>query len=276
MPRPRSFFALHRLVKRLITCLILAAILQYVVAAAFGLLSSYSGDTGRWDLQIREPGYVATLTMTRHHSFGREVLAASFSLISSGRFPANATPPDWSQGRWQQFEPVHAVVENRPIFSSPIEQHAPPAWSRFATICTDPEFDYYPTGGWGNCLEVACGWPFCAASYFGCGPAGLGNYVVREGVMISNAASTSDKTPRAVPLRIHWAGTILNTLIYAPAAFVLLSGASWFHRHLRRRAGRCVNCNYDLRATTTGTCPECGAAITPRATSSAHSDATRH
>ncbi len=36
-------------------------------------------------------------------------------------------------------------------------------------------------------------------------------------------------------------------------------------RRFRLWRTHCPNCNYDLRATTTGTCPECGAAITPRA-----------
>ncbi len=69
-----------------------------------------------------------------------------------------------------------------------------------------------------------------------------------------------------VPVRPIWTGFAINSLLYATAVCLLAMIPPRIRRHLRRRAGRCPNCNYDLRATTTGACPECGAAIPPRAT----------
>ncbi|MCC6907004.1 MAG: hypothetical protein IT430_03600 [Phycisphaerales bacterium] len=57
--------------------------------------------------------------------------------------------------------------------------------------------------------------------------------------------------------------------LYVAVAFAVLTLA---RRHvlstvraIRQQTRHCPTCNYDLRATTTGVCPECGAAITPRA-----------
>ncbi len=68
-----------------------------------------------------------------------------------------------------------------------------------------------------------------------------------------------------IPLSPVWPGFIGNSLFYAFGLYAIVHLRGEARRHLRRRAGRCPNCNYDLRATTTGICPECGAAITPRA-----------
>lgn len=52
-----------------------------------------------------------------------------------------------------------------------------------------------------------------------------------------------------------------------PALWLVLVSASAWRVHRRRRSGRCVNCGYDLRASTTARCPECGnlAALTSAA-----------
>lgn len=60
-----------------------------------------------------------------------------------------------------------------------------------------------------------------------------------------------------------WAITLPYPLICAAAAVAPLAAFRRF-RQRRRRAhlGLCLNCGYDLRATTTGRCPECGADAT--------------
>ncbi|MCC6907005.1 MAG: hypothetical protein IT430_03605 [Phycisphaerales bacterium] len=58
-----------------------------------------------------------------------------------------------------------------------------------------------------------------------------------------------------LPIRPILAGQVF----YAVFWFGLLLMASFVHRRVRIWRGRCPTCNYDLRATTTGTCPECGA-----------------
>jgi hypothetical protein len=56
--------------------------------------------------------------------------------------------------------------------------------------------------------------------------------------------------------RSAWAPTWALAAAFAipPAA----RSVGWARRRRRRRAGRCVECGYDLRATP-GRCPECGA-----------------
>ncbi|MCC6907002.1 MAG: hypothetical protein IT430_03590 [Phycisphaerales bacterium] len=70
---------------------------------------------------------------------------------------------------------------------------------------------------------------------------------------------------RWLPLRPIWPGFAFNTMLYATATWLLFALPTFQRRRWRTARGRCPTCNYDLRATTTGVCPECGAAITPRA-----------
>ncbi len=69
--------------------------------------------------------------------------------------------------------------------------------------------------------------------------------------------------PRRAPLRPVWPGFLINTLLYAGAAWLLLAlpegwriarGRSVWQR---RRRGLCPACGYDLSGLTA--CPECGA-----------------
>ena len=60
-----------------------------------------------------------------------------------------------------------------------------------------------------------------------------------------------------IPYRPMWPGFGLNTLLYAAILWIPL--APFALRHvLRRRRGACLQCGYDLRATSRRGCPECG------------------
>jgi hypothetical protein len=59
-------------------------------------------------------------------------------------------------------------------------------------------------------------------------------------------------------------GFAINTVFYAAVLWVLLALPGAVRRFVRRRRGRCTRCGYDLRATTTGVCPECGGPVTVR------------
>ncbi|MCC6907001.1 MAG: hypothetical protein IT430_03585 [Phycisphaerales bacterium] len=72
-----------------------------------------------------------------------------------------------------------------------------------------------------------------------------------------------------LPFRPVWTGQLIYGSFWF--AVVALLRTSWWvlrrgWRDQRARRGRCTFCNYDLRGNTTGVCPECGAAITPRET----------
>lgn len=71
---------------------------------------------------------------------------------------------------------------------------------------------------------------------------------------------------RWLPLRPIWPGFAINTALYAAVTWLFFAFPTLLRRRWRSARGHCPTCDYDLRATTTGICPECGAAIAPRAT----------
>ncbi len=120
--------------------------------------------------------------------------------------------------------------------------------------------------------EHATGWPLLSGWY------GLSNLypgpVLLEGGIpiygIPSSPPTRAWTIRALPLHPIWRGIIVNSLFYAAFWTSLFVGIGAIRRALRRRAGRCTRCAYDLSGLRSGTlCPECGAARgvhpTPRA-----------
>jgi hypothetical protein len=79
---------------------------------------------------------------------------------------------------------------------------------------------------------------------------------------------------RVLPFGIIWVGFVVNTLFHAFVwvGFFLLLTAPWaIRRSIRRRRGRCVACNYDLRSSGVphNVCPECGCAELDARTSEA-------
>ncbi|GEM_PF-4502132 len=65
-------------------------------------------------------------------------------------------------------------------------------------------------------------------------------------------------TPRVLPFRPIWSGQAAYAGFWFVVVFLSRGpvGALW--RRARRARGKCGYCGYDLRANTTGICPECG------------------
>jgi hypothetical protein len=56
-------------------------------------------------------------------------------------------------------------------------------------------------------------------------------------------------------------GFALNTAFYAVILWSVVCGPFALRRLIRRRRGRCIKCNYDLRGAAHDRCPECGVVV---------------
>lgn len=66
-----------------------------------------------------------------------------------------------------------------------------------------------------------------------------------------------------LPYRILLLGFVANSIVYAICITIIIVVAERLYGAIRRRRGLCASCGYDLRLTTTMTCPECGAHHSP-------------
>lgn len=81
-----------------------------------------------------------------------------------------------------------------------------------------------------------------------------------RGLDLDRGAEGSGLVNVILPLRPLWPGLAINTIFYGAAIWMVWAGAGALRRGVRRRRGRCVRCNYDLRGRASGAvvCPECG------------------
>ena len=61
----------------------------------------------------------------------------------------------------------------------------------------------------------------------------------------------------AIPYYVHPLGLLVDTLLFAAMAWMLLFAPGVVRRTHRRRAGKCLRCGYLLKGRSP--CPECGA-----------------
>ena len=76
--------------------------------------------------------------------------------------------------------------------------------------------------------------------------------------IFGTAGPLSSQFPMIKPRRPIPIGFALNTVLYAMTLWVLMFLPVALRRCVRSLRGRCLSCGYDLRATTTWRCPECG------------------
>ena len=112
-------------------------------------------------------------------------------------------------------------------------------------------------------LYGECGWPLPALAYMAEDVSQAGGpapgWRTERTIVLGTLANGN---PRLLPLRPVWTGLVVDTLLYATAAFASLTLAAWLLERRRRRRGRCRACGYDLRGIE-GRCPECGAEAQP-------------
>ncbi len=104
------------------------------------------------------------------------------------------------------------------------------------------------------------GWPFRSLGEWWRGTS-MNNSRMSRGGYIALPNSTRWPYLWMVPIRPAWPGFALNTIFYAALAWGLWQVPLAIRRRRRGRAGKCVQCGYDLAGLTSGShCPECGPA----------------
>lgn len=186
---------------------------------------------------------------------------------------------DWNiESFGNRLSPFMFSIENDASLASPTIQYVPLAshsWGLAEAVLNRPTAPSTPQDG----CEHATGWPMLAAWYglsAAYPPGGVATLVVDHGIPIEGVGPATNlwtwnaSQLRALPLHPIWRGIIVDSLIYAAAWATMFIGIGTIRRALRRRAGRCTRCAYDLSGLRSGTlCPECGSARgahpTPRA-----------
>ncbi len=120
---------------------------------------------------------------------------------------------------------------------------------------------------------VHSGWPFrslsarCKILAWGSNPTQLErgaeapDWLAPQAIVFDPAISryitgTAPALTRPLPLRLHWYGSIANSVVYGVIFFVLARIlVAWLTR-ARRRPGACRSCGYTVN--NLGICPECG------------------
>jgi len=110
--------------------------------------------------------------------------------------------------------------------------------------------------------DVGIGWPFVSFSasldprLVGSAPAMDPPPVVRGGIMTDPLRSGPT---RVIAWRPVLPGLALGSAFWSAFVALVVVGVPGLRTRWRRRKGRCGMCGYDLSATPTGSCPECGA-----------------
>ncbi|MCC6907956.1 MAG: hypothetical protein IT430_08465 [Phycisphaerales bacterium] len=260
MPRRDQPGAFRRLARRAVLCLLLGAVVQYLVAVGFGVVKSPTIRKRLLAATAQEGDRSLRLEVDCRRAPGKDVLGLVFS-VAVGSDLQDVSDyqvwPDWKRLEWQEV--IWGQSSGIPTTYLPAR---PPSWLRPEKVAPRP----FPSGVQAPSLsigiEVGCGWPWRSASYFGRWPwPDRGEFEVEDGLVVENMQSSRTITPRVIPLRIIWPGAIINTLLYVAVLFVPFTLVPITRHHLRRRAGRCTACGYDLRGAAHPVCPECG---TPR------------
>lgn len=203
--------------------------------------------------KIEDDRGIAMLTVEAGRSGGKSVYVFVLDGMVGSAWMQSV---DWAGADWGEWD--SSDRDYRTVDAAKL-----PSWSRLPDFTTSWTLDDLPMApeDWG--LAVSSGWPRRSASYFAIMPSDLSpglseKVAVRDGIVIEGVTIFDDTLPRVIPLAIYWSGAIFNTLVYAAVLLVPFVLVPWTRHHLRRRAGRCTACGYDLRGADHDVCPECG------------------
>lgn len=188
----------------------------------------------------------------------------AWSIAGFGEAPEFALSVSYSNTNGRETTEIILGVADRTSVDVAAPWHiglAPPQGG-FATIragfghwnCWEAE-----VGGGRTAATAAFGWPFPALRTVVV-PAGFASSPAPRPALPAPGILTDlgmfARSSGAIPIDPILLGLLYNTLIYAAALVIPLSFFP-VRRWRRRRRGRCVRCNYDLRGID-GACPECG------------------
>jgi hypothetical protein len=189
---------------------------------------------------------------------------------TDGWWFATASEPGWRfnvERRWW-YQIVHQGTAQRPMdpaLSIPLHPAAtlPGGLPDWVMAARKPPKDVVPPKYmflWHG-IDYGLGWPCFALHARSLGPdASHGTRLSGIHLPAIKGWLDPDSTSSpSLPLEPIWPGFALNTFFYAALAWGLWQIPLAIRRRSRRRAGKCVKCGYDLRATPAGSpCPECG------------------
>ncbi len=136
------------------------------------------------------------------------------------------------------------------------DEREPPWWSRSLQKAVPEHTRFQRQTVW-DC-EVVAGWPVVCTRCDFTAERVRGQIVLHITRGVESDRVLPNAVPRIYPIDPIWRGLLANSAVFGSAWFILLGVPTMIVRVRRRRAGRCLHCGYDLRATTGDKCPECG------------------
>ncbi len=116
-------------------------------------------------------------------------------------------------------------------------------------------------------VERGAGWPFVAVVERRCDGSVWSNGRIAP-VRGADLSIRWDVSPtgseRVLALMPAWPGFLVDVVCFAVPWVLAVLMVSEVRRRTRVRAGRCVECRYDLKGLKAGVCPECGTAVKGR------------
>jgi len=160
----------------------------------------------------------------------------------------------WAAARIDVFRRFDPRGNFRQVADLPAEV---PSWGRDFMIDAETQGDRTI-----SCAVYAAGWPRRAITGRLYIDLDVIPYALRGEwvVILPPPKPMRNDQSRLLPLQPLWPGFAINTLFYAVVLWMLVAGPRALNRKRRRMRGLCVKCAYDLRGTSSGVCPECGAA----------------